>query len=46
MTSYKSLYPIMREDFNEFDWMNFDWWVYKARAIAARIIHSYHASKV
>lgn len=39
MTNYTPLFPVMREDYHEFDLMNFDWWSYRARAAAARIIH-------
>ena len=40
MTDYTPLHPVMREDFTEYDWMNVDWWVMRARALAARYIHS------
>jgi hypothetical protein len=34
MTNYSPLYPLMREDLAEFDWMIFDSWVYRARRLA------------
>ena len=40
MTSYNSLYRVMREDLVEYDWMNVEWWLPRARALAANIIHS------
>jgi len=41
MTDYTPLYPVMREDFVEYDWMDVGSWLPKARAIAARRIHRY-----
>lgn len=40
MTDYTPLLPVMREDFNEYDWMNVEWWLPRARALAANAIHN------
>jgi hypothetical protein len=34
MTDYEALYPIMEEDLNEYDWMNVEWWLPRARSLA------------
>jgi hypothetical protein len=39
MTSYNPLFRVMREDLNEYDWMNVEWWLPRARALAANVIH-------
>ncbi len=39
MTDYSSLCPVMREDPLEYDMMNIDWWLPRARDLAAYYIH-------
>ena len=41
MTDYTPLYSLMREDFVEYDWMDLNSWIPRARAIAAKRIHKY-----